>query len=62
MREHRYALTPGRYVGASDLEDEDEPFEERMPKLVLELKNQFLESDSLEDLIRGNLRETGFDI
>jgi len=44
------------------LEDEDEPFEERMPKLVLELKNQFLESDSLEDLIRGNLREAGFDI
>jgi type I restriction enzyme M protein len=62
IRGHRYALTPGRYVGASDLEDEDLSFEERMPELVLELKNQFLESDSLEKTIRDNLRGTGFEI
>lgn len=62
VRNHRYALTPGRYVGASELEDEDEPFEDRMPKLVTELKKQFSEADLLEDMIKSNLRETGFEI
>ena len=48
VREHNYALTPGRYVGAEDLDDNDEPFEDRLPKLVATIKQQFAESAELE--------------
>ena len=33
IRAHDYVLTPGRYVGVEDLEDDDEPFEEKMERL-----------------------------
>lgn len=54
-REHNYALTPGRYVGAEDLDDNDEPFEDRLPKLVATIKQQFAESAKLEKEIVRNL-------
>ncbi len=57
---HGHVLTPGRYVGAEDLEDDDEPFEEKMPRLVAELHAQFAESARLEEAIRKNLRGLGF--
>ena len=56
---HDYVLTPGRYVGAADVEDDAEPFEERMPKLVAKLKEQFAESAKLEAAIRANLGGLG---
>lgn len=57
VREHKYALTPGRYVGSAETEDEDEPFEERFPKLVAQLKQQFAESARLSGEIEGMLGE-----
>ncbi len=48
-------LTPGRYVGAEDVEDEGEPFEETMQRLVGELHAQFAESTALEQAIKANL-------
>lgn len=33
-----YMLTPGRYVGAAEVEDDDEPFEEKMKRLVAQLR------------------------
>jgi type I restriction enzyme M protein len=56
---HNYALTPGRFVGSSDGDDEDEVFEDKMPRLVRELKNQFDQSAELEKLIRTELMEVG---
>jgi type I restriction enzyme M protein len=53
---HGYVLTPGRYVGAEEAEDDGEPFDEKMPRLVAELERQFAESARLESAIRGNLR------
>ena len=47
IAEHRYALTPGRYVGSSVGEDEDEPIEERFPVLVARLEGQFARSAEL---------------
>src|SRR5207248_181414 len=41
---HSYVLTPGRYVGAEEIEDEGEPFEEKMPRLIAELEEQFAEA------------------
>jgi type I restriction enzyme M protein len=38
---HGYVLTPGRYVGAEEVEDDGDPFEEKMPRLVEELHAQF---------------------
>ena len=56
---HGYVLTPGRYVGAEDIEDDGEPFEEKMSRLVAELKEQFAESAQLEQTIKANLKGLG---
>ena len=57
---HGYVLTPGRYVGAEEVEDDGEPFEEKMTRLVKELDVQFLESAKLELQIRDNLKGLGY--
>ena len=53
---HGYVLTPGRYVGAADVADDGEPFEEKMKRLTATLEEQFAESAKLEKAIRGNLK------
>jgi type I restriction enzyme M protein len=60
IAEHDYVLTPGRYVGAAEAEDDDIPFEERMPLLVAKLEEQFDESIRLSRLIRSNLKGIDF--
>ncbi|MET0115511.1 MAG: N-6 DNA methylase, partial [Limnospira maxima] len=56
---HGYVLTPGRYVGAEELEEDDELFEEKMERLTKKLYAQFEESAKLEAAIRENLRRLG---
>jgi type I restriction enzyme M protein len=53
---HGYVLTPGRYVGAEDIEEDDEPFEEKMKRLAAKLEAQLAESAKLETQIRENLK------
>lgn len=60
IAEHGYVLTPGRYVGAEEVEDDGEPFDEKMKRLVAELNAQFEESARLEEQIRANLRGMGY--
>ncbi len=57
---HGHVLTPGRYVGAEEVEDDGDPFEEKMPRLVGELHGQFAESAKLEQAIRANLKGLGY--
>ncbi|MDB6134644.1 MAG: adenine-specific DNA-methyltransferase [Verrucomicrobiales bacterium] len=57
---HGHVLTPGRYVGAADEEDDGEPFEEKMTRLVAELNVQFAESARLEQSIKANLGGIGY--
>ncbi|MFT5029631.1 MAG: type I restriction enzyme M protein [Candidatus Binatia bacterium] len=57
---HGHVLTPGRYVGAEEIEDDGEPFEQKMPRLVAELNAQFAESAKLEAAIRANLKSLTF--
>ena len=57
---HGHVLTPGRYVGAEEVEDDGDPFEEKMPRLVGELHAQFAESAKLEQAIKANLRGLGY--
>ncbi len=58
--EHGHVLTPGRYVGAEAVEDDGEPFEDKMRRLVGELGGQFAESSRLEEAIKSNLEALGF--
>jgi type I restriction enzyme M protein len=51
-----FVLTPGRFVGAEETEDDDEPFEKKMKRLTADLEEQFAESASLETLILSSLR------
>lgn len=51
---------PGRYVGAEEPEDEGEPFDEKMARLISELNGQFAESAKLEQAIRANLMGLGY--
>jgi type I restriction enzyme M protein len=60
IAQHDYVLTPGRYVGAEEAEDETEPFDEKMTRLVSELNAQFVESAKLEQAIKANLSGVGY--
>jgi len=60
IRERPHTPTPGRYVGAEAVADDGEPFEEKMPKLVSQLYEQFEESARLEQKIRSNLEGLGY--
>ncbi|GIW12568.1 MAG: DNA methyltransferase [Tepidiforma sp.] len=61
IRKHGHVLTPGRYVGAEVQEDDDEPFEEKMQRLVAQLAQQQAEARRLDEAIWKNLRELGYD-
>ncbi|NTV61148.1 MAG: SAM-dependent DNA methyltransferase [Chlorobiaceae bacterium] len=62
IRKHAFVLTPGRYVGAAEREDDGEPFEEKMRRLTTELRECFVESDRLEVRIKANLEGLGYDL
>jgi type I restriction enzyme M protein len=57
IREYNYALSPGRYVGASDDGSEDEPFEERFPKLASKLREEVEHSLDLGAAVREALEQ-----
>ena len=57
-----YILTPGRYVGIEEQEDDGEPFEEKMGRLTSELSDMFAKSHELEDEIRRKLGAIGYEI
>ncbi|MDA2175224.1 class I SAM-dependent DNA methyltransferase [Bacillus cereus] len=62
VRESEYVLTPGRYVGIEEAEDDGVPFEEKMEKLTSELGELFEKSHRLEDEIRKNLGRIGYEL
>jgi type I restriction enzyme M protein len=57
-----YILTPGRYVGVEEPEDDGEPFEEVMERLTSELADLLRQSHELEQAIRGRLGAIGYEI
>jgi type I restriction enzyme M protein len=60
IREHRHVLTPGRYVGAAALEDDGEPFDEKLRRLAATLHEQQSEGARLDAAIAANLGELGY--
>ncbi len=60
VRKHGHVLTPGRYVGAEAVEDDGEPFEEKMKRLTAMLREQQAEAAKLDAAIAANLKELGY--
>ena len=60
VRKHGHVLTPGRYVGSEAQEDDGEPFDEKMVRLVKQLREQQAEAAKLDAAIAANLRELGY--
>jgi type I restriction enzyme M protein len=61
IAKHGYVLTPGRYVGAEEVEDDGEPFDEKMKRLTEQLASQFAESSKLERAIKERLESLGYE-
>ena len=62
IEKNNFVLTPGRYVGAEEIEDDGEPFPEKMKRLTQEYARLSEESAKLDKEIRKNLKEIGFEI
>jgi len=60
IRKHGHVLTPGRYVGVPPSEEDTEPFEEKMTRLVAELRQQMAEAEKLDRAIWRNLEKLGY--
>ena len=62
VRKHGHVLTPGRYVGAAPQEEDDEPFEDKMKRLVAQLRDQQNKATELDAAIAANLEALGFSL
>ena len=60
IRKHGHVLTPGRYVGVEPQPEDDEPFEEKMARLVAQWREQQAEARRLDAAIEANLKSLGF--
>ena len=62
IKKNDYILTPGRYVGFEEVEEDEEEFEEKMKKYTKELGKYFKESKKLAEEIKNNLKSIGYEI
>ena len=60
IAKHGFVLTPGRYVGLEEVEEDEGVFEEKMVELTKRLYGQIQESHQLEKLVKANLAKIGF--
>lgn len=61
IAQHGHVLTPGRYVGAEEVEDNDEDFATKMQQLTEKLGEQMARGAELDALIRGKLGGLGYE-
>jgi type I restriction enzyme M protein len=62
IEKHNFILTPGRYVGTEEEEDDGIPFEDKMRELTSQLAEQMQEGKRLDEEIKKNLESIGFEI
>jgi type I restriction enzyme M protein len=62
VRANNHVLMPGRYVGTEEVEDDGVPFDEKMKDLTARLAEQFARGNELQEKIRQNLKEIGYDL
>jgi type I restriction enzyme M protein len=55
IKQHGFVLTPGRYVGTEEVEEDDEPIDEKISRLTRELYAEFERGRRLEDIVREKL-------
>ena len=60
IRKHSHVLTPGRYVGAEEVEDDGEPFEKKMKRFATTLRQQQVKAANLDAAIAANLKGLGY--
>jgi type I restriction enzyme M protein len=60
VRNHGFVLTPALYTGTADIEDDGEPFEEKMQRLTVDLYGCLAEAESLGAQIKSNLEGLGY--
>lgn len=60
IAEHGHVLTPGRYVGAEVVEEDDEAFSDKMQRLCAQWREQQKEAQRLDAIIEANLQKLGF--
>ena len=60
IRQHNHVLTPGRYVGAEEVEDDGVLFEDKMQRLTAELREQTVQARKLDEIIWANLEDIGY--
>ncbi|MHB8177171.1 MAG: hypothetical protein ACYDA5_11090 [Vulcanimicrobiaceae bacterium] len=60
VRKHGHVLTPGRYVGTEELEDDGEAFAEKMTRLTATLADQIKKGEELDANVRENLAKRGY--
>jgi type I restriction enzyme M protein len=61
IAQHGHVLTPGRYVGAEEVEDDDEAFADKMQQLTAKLGEQMAKGAKLDALIRQKLGGLGYE-
>ncbi len=62
IKKHGHILTPRRYVGVEEIEEDDEEFEKKMKRLTSELANQMKKSKELDEEIKKNLKGIGYEL
>lgn len=62
ITKHNFVLTPGRYVGTKDEEDDGIPFEDKMAELTTKLSEQMKEEKRLDEEIKKQLKNVGFNL
>ena len=62
MEKHSFVLTPGRYVGAEAVDEDDEAFNDRMERLTAQLAEQMAKGAELDAVIREKLGALGYGV
>lgn len=62
VRQQQWILTPGRYVGAEEEEEDSELFEEKMKQLAVQLSEKMEQGQRLDDEIKKNMESIGFSV
>jgi type I restriction enzyme M protein len=62
IEKHKFVLTPGRYVGIEDEQDDGIPFEEKIDKLTSTLREQMIQSHELDQEIKEQLAKIGINL
>lgn len=62
VEDNNFVLSPGRYVGTEDIEDDGKSFEDKVAVISENLKSHFEQYFQLQERIKQNLKKVGIEI